>query len=106
MALYPPIVASSMPAFDIAQKSVRVYYILSTYNAAKKDDIQAVHVSVRRQSSNVNVLKNATQIVQKSFGLQQDIDKSLNRYYVEISSDDLSEPFEVDALYKVQIRFS
>lgn len=106
MALFPPIVASSMPAFDVTQKAVRVYYTLSTYNAAKRDDIKAVHISVRRQSSNVNVLKNATQIIQKSFGSQQDIDKSLNRYYVDILSDDLSEPFEVDALYKVQLRFS
>ena len=106
MALFPPIVASSMPAFDITQNKVRIYYTLSSYNAAKKSDIAAVHVSVRRQSSNVNVLKNANEIVQKSFGQQQDIDKTLNRYYVEITSDDLSEAFQVDALYKVQLRFS
>jgi len=58
MALYPPIVASSMPAFNINNRKVRIYYTLSTYNVAKIDDINFVHVSVRRQSSNVNVLKN------------------------------------------------
>lgn len=106
MALYPPIVASSMPAFNINDGRVRVYYTLPTYNVAKKDDINSVHISVRRQSSNVNVLSNPNEVMQKAFGLQQDIDKTLNRYYVEISNQDLSEPFEVDALYKVQLRFS
>lgn len=107
MALYPPIVASSMPAFNIADNKVRIYYTLSAYNASKKDNINSVHVSVRRQSSNVNVLKSNTEIVEKSFGLQDDIDKSLNRYYIQINKDDLiSEGFQVDALYKVQLRFS
>ena len=107
MALYPPIVASSMPAFNINDGKVRVYYTLSTYNVAKIDDISSVQVSVRRQSSNVNVLKNDSEITEKSFGLQGDIDKALNRYYIEISNDDLKEkePFQVDALYKVQLRF-
>lgn len=106
MALYPPIVASSMPAFNINNEKVRVYYTLSTYNVSRKDDINSVHVSVRRQSSNVNVLKNENEIVDKVFGLQQDIDKTLNRYYIEITNDDLKEPFVADALYKVQLRFS
>jgi hypothetical protein len=85
MALYPPIVASSMPAFNIADNKVRIYYILSAYNTNKIDSINSVHVSVRRQSSNVNVLKSNTEIVEKSFGLQDDIDKTLNRYYIEIN---------------------
>lgn len=107
MSLYPPILASSMPAFDINDGKVRVYYTLSSYNAARIDDIQAVHVSVRRQSSNVNVLKNPTEIVEKPFGLQQDIDKVLNRYFVEITTEDLnSEGFKANALYKVQLRLS
>ena len=55
MALYPPIVASSMPAFDIATNEVRIYFTLSSYN--NKDDIKYIHCTVRRQSSNVNVLK-------------------------------------------------
>jgi len=70
MALYPPIVASSMPAFNIADGKVRIYYSLSAYNNSKKDDINIVQVTVRRQSSNVNVLKNQTEIVEKTFGLQ------------------------------------
>jgi len=70
MALYPPIVASSMPAFNINDGKVRVYYTLSTYNVPKKDEINSVHISVRRQSSNVNVLNSDTEIKEKAFGLQ------------------------------------
>lgn len=105
MALYPPIVASSMPAFDINTGKVKVYYTLSTYNTARKDDIQKVQVSVRRQSSNVNVLSSET--IEKTFGLQDDADKALNRYYIEVQNSDFKagSSFEVNALYKVQLRF-
>ena len=108
MALYPPIVASSMPAFKMQEGkgSVRIYYSLSTYNVVKADDIQRVHVTVRRQSSNINVLKNATEIVEKPFGLQQDIDKVLNRYYIDIDTSEIEDGFAVDGIYKVQLRFS
>lgn len=108
MALYPPIVASSMPAFKMQEGkgSVRIYYSLSTYNVAKADDIQKVHVTVRRQSSNINVLKEITEIAEKPFGLQQDIDKILNRYYIDIDTSEIEGGFVVDGIYKVQLRFS
>ena len=108
MALYPPIVASSMPAFKIQEGrgTVRIYYSLSTYNIGKQDDIKTVHVTVRRQSSNVNVLLNKTQIVEKPFGLQQDIDKVLNRYYIDINSSEIDGGFAINGIYKVQLRFS
>lgn len=105
MALYPPIVASSMPAFDITQ-GIKIYYTLSMYNAAKQDKITSVQVSVRRQSSNVNVLVDPKEIVVKSFGNQDDIDKLLNRYYVQIDNSQIIDGFTEDVLYKVQLRFS
>ena len=101
MALYPPIVASSMPAFNIQDKKVRIYYSLSTYNVAKKDDIQSVHITVRNQASNINVLVNPNEMIEKSFGLQDDIDKVLNRYYVDIADEDISGGFKLQNLYKV-----
>lgn len=78
MALFPPIVASSIPAFAIGQNTdnnVRVYYTLSNYNITQKENFKAVHVSVRRQSSNVNVLAYENQIIQKAALLQTDEDK-------------------------------
>ena len=111
MALYPPIVASSMPAFDVTQESVKIYYTLSMYNVAKQDQITSVQISVRRQSSNVNVLANPKEIITYPFGKQDDIDKLFNRYYVEINKnqikiDEENFGFTEDVLYKVQLRFS
>ncbi len=109
MALFPPIVASSMPAFAIGQNtnnSVRIYYTLSNYNSTQRESIQAIHVSVRRQSSNVNVLVNDNQIIEKPVFLQDEEDKLLNRYYITINSNDLKDGFQKDILYKVQLRFS
>lgn len=122
MALYPPIVASSMPAFDIGKNKVRIYYNLSSYNVARIDDISRVHVTIRRQSSNVNVVNNSYEILQKPFpGERDDIDIALNRYYVEINSSEIIKErkyqeetqeeqietgFQQNGIYKVQLRFS
>jgi len=88
MALFPPIVASSMPAFNIADNKVRIYFTLSNYNAIKIDEIKAVHVTVRNQSSNVNVVNNVTEIIDKPFSSidRTELDKSLNRYFVDINN--------------------
>ena len=107
MALYPPIVASSMPAFDInSQDGVRIYFTLSNYNGDKREDIKEVHVTVRNQASNVNVVNNTSEMLVKSIQ-QSQLDKMLNRYYVNITSNDLTEGnFSIDKIYKVQLRFS
>ena len=102
MALYPPIVASSMPAFDVNDGQVKIYFNLPIYN--KIDQVKTVHISVRNQASNINVVKNNLQIIVTTYQ-QTDQDKALNRYYVVIKKEDLTE-FKVDTLYKVQLRLS
>ena len=97
MALYPPIVASSMPAFDITDGQVRIYFSLSPYNTTKISNL-ATQVSIRRQSSNVSVLSSSTQMITKS------IQQNNKGYYITISNDDISEGFIEDVLYKVQLR--
>lgn len=110
MALFPPIVASSMPAFAIEENSdnntVKIYYTLSTYNSSQKEGISQVHVSVRRQSSNVNVLAGDYEILEKEAFVQDEEDKILNRYYITLNSSQIKEGFKKDVLYKVQLRFS
>lgn len=115
MALYPPIVASSMPAFNIKNKKVKIYFTLSDYNSFS--DIQQVHVTVRRQNSNVNVLNNSNEIIIKQMQ-QEEEDQLLGRFFVEIEDNDIIQKtstsegettttgFEADVLYKVQLRFS
>lgn len=115
MALYPPIVASSMPAFNINNKKVKIYFTLSDYNSSS--EIKQVHVTVRRQNSNVNVLNNSNEIIVKQIQ-QEEEDQILGRFFVEINDSDIvqktstsgeevsSYGFEADVLYKVQLRFS
>ena len=107
MALFPPVVASSMPAFainpDKNNNSVTIYYTLSNYN--QKDSIKNVQVTVRLQSSNNNIVNNNSEILIKPFE-QTEEDKLFNRYSITIQESDLSENFKIDTLYKIQLRFS
>lgn len=116
MALFPPIVAASMPAFDVNSGRVRVYFTLSEYTSINRDNINSVHITVRRQSSNVNVLNSQSQIIQKAI-IQDQTDKAFHRYYIEILDSDIKQDrnsnqenqttnFNVNALYKVQLRLS
>lgn len=107
MALFPPIVASSMPAFAINpnsnNNSVTIYYTLSNYN--QSEYIKNVQVSVRLQSSNNNIINNNSEILIKPF-TQTEQDKIFNRYSLTINENELSENFVEDTLYKIQLRFS
>ena len=105
MALYPPIVASSMPAFDINSNIIKIYYTLPFYNVGQKENIKTVHITVRKQNSNVNMVNNSKEILEDSFGKQDQIDKTLNRYYIQIKKSSLKKIVSNNA-YKVQLRFS
>jgi len=108
MALYPPIVASSMPAFNAADGYVRIYFTLSNYTSIQSDSIKAIHISVRDQTSNNNKVADAGGIIVKPFeNLQTEEDKILNRYHVDIEKQNLiDKDFIIDKIYKVQLRLS
>ena len=105
MALYPPIVASSMPAFDVQQESVRIYFSLSDYGSFSIDKIQGIQVTVRRQSSNVNVLNDLSGIAKLRFN-KQNYDSQTGLYYIDIFKNSIAGGFQADVVYKVQLRFS
>ena len=107
MALYPPIVASSMPAFNVKDKYVRIYFTLSNYTNVQLSNIKTIHISVRDQTSNNNKINNQSGILVKTFDTSQtEQDKILNRYHIDINSSELIGGFVVDKIYKVQLRFS
>ena len=103
MALYPPIIASSMPAFGCTVSengqsysgSVRIYFTLS-YNSIS--EIKAVHLTCRRQSSNANVLfkqeKGQIEILEytmnnlNGYSIEVD-DQSINKYYITLDSKNI-----------------
>lgn len=100
MALYPPIIASSMPPFD--GRSVKIYFSLSDYNQRK--DIKNVHLSLRRQDNNVNVINNGNEIAIFDINDEED-----GRFSVELDSEDknlIKSYFAKETIYKVQLRFS
>lgn len=110
---YPPLVSSYMPAFDYT-KAVRIYFSISSFNAAADIMQGQAQVTVRYQSNNTNALdtdlypnKIKCVPVQK---LQASEDATLSQtaasYYVELSPDDIINGFDPNTIYKVQIRFS
>ena len=114
MALYPPIVASSMPAFDVNQDSARIYFSLSDYASFSIDKIQTVQITVRRQSSNTNVLiNNPPSVINGIYTInfnRQSYDYQTGLYYIIIPKNIIKGSkgtgFQQDVLYKVQLRFT
>lgn len=110
--LYPPILASSAPAFNY-KETVRIYFAISTYNTL--NDIAQVQMTVRYQHNNRNALNtskypnrikccNFTEVRPEDDAA---IAATAARYYIELSPSDLVDGyFDPSLLYKVQLRFS
>ena len=106
--LYPPILDYSMPAFalDNSNPIVRIYFGLPVYNSWS--EVGSVHITVRYFSNNANALgtgypakiKVATPMTDNDRITRQD------KYYIELSSEDLDGGFQVGTIYKIQLRFS
>ena len=112
MALYPPVLASSMPAFDIAQGYVEIYFNLSSYNRA--DEIKQVQYIVRRQNSNVSVVKGKSEIGATKWELNNNENiQQLYKIQIPIATEgyeqtgDLNAPITIkeNVIYRVQLRF-
>lgn len=113
MALYPPIIEYSMPAFLYNQNSVRIYFGMSDFNS--KADIRNVHMTVKYQDNNENALNiNSYPASIKVCGYSEVLpqeDPSIAatpyRYYVELFGSDLRDgSFRQGITYKIQLRFS
>jgi len=64
-------VASSMPAFNVKDKYVRIYFTLSNYTNIQLSNIKTIHISVRDQTSNNNKINNKSGILVKTFDTSQ-----------------------------------
>lgn len=115
MALYPPVINYSMPAFSIkdAQKNgVRIYFALSTLNSL--NIIKSVHLTVKYQSNNTNALsfskyngKIKVCPIQEITSEEDPVRAATSeRFYVVLENDDLKNGFETNVTYKIQLRFS
>lgn len=112
MALYPPVIESSMPAFDIDANqngSVKIYFTLSDYNTVS--EIQQIHLTVSYQVNNVNALSsngtiNNIYLYDVEGNIPYQLKDGVTLYYISISSSMIKDGWKRDTLYKVQLRFS
>ena len=110
--LYPPIVATYMPAFLInsgnaVKDTCRVYFSISAYNSLS--DIMNAQVAIYDQDTNVSVLdeKKYPCSIKLTSIYEDTTRESLDRYYIDITKDDIiGGSFEINKYYKVQIRFT
>lgn len=97
--LYPPQVATFMPAFVNTDDAV-VYFSLSPYN--ESSSIQRVHVSLVNQLNNENALTKVSGILISD--LRYDTDSGM--YFVVIPANSVEGgQFNINQFYKVQLRF-
>lgn len=108
--LYPPQVATFMPAFDYQQDAV-IYFSLSPYNESTQ--IKRVHVTVVSQLTNENMLINTTGVFITSMEIPADQDGS-GLYTVRIpytsikghsDEEESKTGWQINQFYKVQLRF-
>ena len=112
MALYPPVIESSMPAFDVDANqngSVKIYFKLSDYNTVS--EIQQIHLTVSYQVNNVNALSssgtiNNIYLYNVEGNIPYQLKDGIILYYISINSSMLKDGWKRDTLYKVQLRFS
>lgn len=112
--IFPPIFNQSyMPAF-IYTGTCRVYFALSKYNSINSlyhidaNTVGAVQVSVRKQKTNISALNPSvypSDIKITTLGIDNTRSGD-DKYYIEISNNDIQNGFSLNQYYKVQIRFT
>lgn len=101
MALYPPIIASSLPAFDIGTGEIPLSFSLSKYNSLS--EIKTVQISIHRHASNVNVIQNSLLC---NLQMPQQKDQKTGLYNIRINIKQNNINIEPGVLYRVQLRFA
>ena len=107
MALYPPILDSSYPAFvPSASEVFSLQFELS--NLTNLNEIGNVQIRLVKQSSNISIVKTNKYpdgIIVKMRNAIIPVENKLNTYVVNIISSDI-ENWQLGTYYKVQIRFN
>lgn len=122
MSLYPPIVDSSMPAFNV-NKPCTIYYSLSKFNSTI--DIRSIHISVVYQKDGVNAVNKSDDELSNNPSEEErnqrrfrksgiiiinqsptPVQGETNLYSIDIRPEDLLKGWSEGDLYKIQLRFS
>lgn len=97
--LYPPILFDSAPAF--VGNSFSIFFGLSPFNSIDDININAIQVTIIKQSTNTLVLNTTSGIKMVSLKINDS-----GQYYITINEEDLRTSFEQNQFYKVQMRFT
>ena len=104
--LYPPIFKKSyIPAFVGV---CRIYFSISIYNSYTQINKNGIQIIVQNQKTNQSVLKRdiyPSGIKISAVSVDDTIETD-QKYYVEISNNDIQGGFNFNEYYKVQIRFT
>lgn len=101
-ALYPPVVEDYLPAF-LESKDCEIRYKISDF--ASIEDINAVHLTIKGQNDNQNLLKENYETGMMEFQLEKK--ENSDYYFTVINSNDLKAgKFYLNRYYRVQLRFS
>lgn len=105
MALYPPIIASSLPAFVLQKNGfIPIEFSLSKYNS--REEIKTVQITIKRHTSNKSVLNGGSNIltVDNYAFSKQKYNSKTGKYYIEVPQSTVN--LQPTILYRVQLRFS
>ena len=108
--LFPPVVASFMPAFRCAKDNPRIYFNYSAFSTG--DDPVLLQISVVNQKNNQNALKTSSGVLfysikeqSRANDLSVHFDKSREMHYIEIPVSLMKdELFLPNQFYKIQMR--
>lgn len=104
--LYPPVIYNSyIPAF-VYNTSVKVYFSLSEFNSLNEMKNYA-QVTISNQNTNLSILdssKYPSEIMLTT--IHTDNTRTTDdKYYIEITNNDINGGFQIDEYYNIQIRF-
>jgi uncharacterized protein YkuJ len=116
--LYPPVIPSYVPAFEVQEQSgqVTIPFSLSKFNVG--DTFQNIQVAVMKQGNGVTIINNEDDDAQQAerrfrtngkviinVGYNTDPEDSNNKSFT-LYAKDIKGGWQVGCLYKVQIRLS
>lgn len=102
MALYPPLVKTSLPAFPADTQNIKFYYSIPDTMSEEDGDITPIQYTIVNQENNKSVLSGNTI---KGTSSTVKIEGTNERYFIINSSELKSGAWTPGTIYKVQIRF-
>lgn len=100
--IYPPILASTQPAFLVSERSYQIYFSLPSI--VSEAQIGHIQVSMVRQNNNKSIITYSDDRPDRILQLDWNHTKSGNLYYISVPVAE-TEGWTEGTIYKIQMRF-